>query len=172
MESKTIASRSIRFYVGSDHGGVEMREQLTDLLRDLGHKVAKIYGPANSGESVDYPDVAHDLSRDLLKSEENNIPAFGLLVCGTGQGMAISANKIPGIRAGAVGDAFSAKMIREHNDANVICLGQRVLGSELAGLILRIFVDSEFAGGRHGKRIDKINELDRQVQTAIPANPD
>ena len=73
--------------------------------------------------------------------------------------MAISANKIPGIRAGVVSDPFSAKMIREHNNANVICLGQRVLGSELAALILRTFVDSEFAGGRHERRVDKIGKL-------------
>jgi ribose 5-phosphate isomerase B len=151
----------MRFYVGSDHGGIEMREQLSKLLVSWGHDVVETLGPMVSSESVDYPDVAIDLSRALLKSEANNLPAFGLLICGTGQGMAISANKIPGIRAGAVSDAYSAKMIREHNDANVICLGQRVLGSELAGLILQSFIESEFGGGRHAKRVEKINNLDR-----------
>lgn len=150
----------MRFYVGSDHGGIEMREQLSTLLVSWGHDVVETFGPAESSESVDYPDVAIDLSRALLKSGENNVPAFGLLICGTGQGMAISANKIPGIRAGAVSDAYSAKMIREHNDANMICLGQRVLGSELAGLILGSFIESEFGGGRHINRVKKINELD------------
>ncbi|NKC01634.1 MAG: ribose 5-phosphate isomerase B [Pseudomonadales bacterium] len=149
----------MRFYVGSDHGGIEMREQLSDLLQDMGYEVADSFGPSESGESVDYPDVAQDLCRALLKSEAEDIATLGLLVCGTGQGMAISANKIPGIRAGAVGDAFSAKMIREHNNANVICLGQRVLGSELAALILQTFIDSEFAGGRHDKRVTKIEGL-------------
>ena len=148
------------FYVGSDHGGIEMREQLSKLLCSWGHEVVETFGPTESSEPVDYPDVALDLSRALLASAENEVPALGLLVCGTGQGMAISANKIPGIRAGVVSDAFSAKMIREHNNANVICLGQRVLGSELAGLLLRSFVDSEFAGGRHDKRVDKIGKLD------------
>jgi ribose 5-phosphate isomerase B len=153
----------MRFYVGSDHGGIQMREQLSKLLNIWGHEVVEVFGPTKSGEPVDYPDVALDLARALLNSEKDNIPALGLLVCGTGQGMAISANKIPGIRAGVVNDAFSAKMIREHNDANVICLGQRVLGSEVAGLLLRSFVDSEFAGGRHRQRVDKLSELDRKA---------
>lgn len=161
MESNKAGSHSIRFYIGSDHGGVELREYLAKLLKDWGYDVAKTYGPAKSGQPVDYPDVARDLCLALLKSEVNNIPTLGLLVCGTGQGMAISANKITGIRAGAVGDSFSAKMLREHNNANVICLGQRVLGSDLAGLIVRSFVEGEFAGGRHENRVDKINKLDR-----------
>tara|TARA_B110000467_G_C18206584_1_gene414877 strand:+ start:239 stop:718 length:480 start_codon:yes stop_codon:yes gene_type:complete len=154
----------MRVYVGSDHGGIEMREQLTALLIEWGHEVLETFGP-QSGESADYPDVAFDLCRALLANEESEVPAFGLLVCGTGQGMAISANKFPGIRAGAVGDAFSAKMIREHNDANVICLGQRVLGSELAALILRSYVESTFAGGRHETRVGKINRIDEQARS-------
>ncbi len=151
----------MRFYVGSDHGGIEMREQLATSLTNWGHEVVQTFGPTESSQSVDYPDVALTLGRAILDSEAKGSPAFGLLVCGTGQGMAISANKIPGIRAGVVNDAFSAKMIREHNNANVICLGQRVLGSELASLILQTFVESEFSGGRHGPRVDKINSLDQ-----------
>lgn len=150
----------MNFYVGSDHGGIDMREQLSELLTNWGHTVVSTFGPATSGESVDYPDVAVEVSNAVLEGEKNNAPAFGLLVCGTGQGMAISANKIPGIRAGAVSDAFSAKMIREHNDANIICLGQRVLGDELAALILRTFVESEFGGDRHARRVGKICALD------------
>ena len=153
----------MRVYVGSDHGGIEMREQLSALLIEWGHEVLETFGP-QSGESADYPDVASDLCRALLASEESDVLAFGLLVCGTGQGMAISANKFPGIRAGAVSDAFSAKMIREHNDANVICLGQRVLGSELAALILRSYIESTFAGGRHETRVGKINGIDEQAR--------
>ncbi len=150
----------MNFYVGSDHGGIDMREQLAELLSSWGHTVVSTFGPANSGESVDYPDVAVAVSNAVLEGEKNNAPAFGLLVCGTGQGMAISANKISGIRAGVVSDAFSAKMIREHNDANVICLGQRVLGDELAALILRTFVESDFGGDRHARRVGKICALD------------
>ena len=147
----------MRFYVGSDHGGVEMREQLSQLLLSRGHTIAETFGPAVSSESVDYPDVANDLCHALLSSDE---PAYGVLVCGTGQGMAISANKIPGIRAGVVSDVFSAKMIREHNNANVICLGQRVLGIGLASLLVESFVESEFEGGRHERRVTKIDGLD------------
>lgn len=160
-----MASASMHFYLGSDHGGIEMREHLAQLLHSWGHHVVDCFGPSESGESIDYPDVAIELSRALLKSGERNIPALGVLVCGTGQGMAMSANKIPGIRAGVVSDAFSAKMIREHNDANVICLGQRVLGSELASLILRCFVESEFAGGRHIKRVEKLNALEQRGES-------
>lgn len=146
----------MRFYVGSDHGGIEMREQLSELLRSWGHDIAESFGPEAPGEAVDYPDVAQALCKAVVKSEAEGTAANGLLVCGTGQGMAMSANKVEGIRAGAVADAFSAKMIREHNDANVICLGQRVLGDELAALILRTFVDAEFGAGRHARRVAKI----------------
>lgn len=148
----------MRFYVGSDHGGVEMREQLTGLLREWGHEVADVFGPISSGESVDYPDIAEKVCLAVITSDKI---AHGLLICGTGQGMAISANKLRGIRAAAVGDAFSARMIREHNNANVICLGQRVLGSELAALILQTYVESEFAGGRHENRVAKISALEK-----------
>lgn len=147
----------MKFFVGSDHGGVEMREQLSALLSEWGHEVSRAFGPADAGESVDYPDVATEVCAAVLDSDGD---AKGLLVCGTGQGMAISANKIPGIRAGVVSDAFSARMIREHNDANVICLGQRVLGSEVAALILKTFVESQFGGDRHERRVAKINALD------------
>lgn len=146
----------MQFYAGSDHGGIEMREQLSQLLRDWGHSVPKTFGPATSSEATDYPDVAEELCRALLASSDQT---FGLLVCGTGQGMAISANKIAGIRAGAVSDPFSAQMIREHNNANVICLGQRVLGDELAALTLRTFTEAAFAGGRHERRVGKMDAL-------------
>ena len=136
-----------------------MREQLSDLLKDWQFNVQAIFGPEIASDSVDYPDVAAQVCHKVLSDLQDNQPACGVLVCGTGQGMAISANKIPGIRAGVVSDPFSAKMIREHNNANVICLGQRVLGSELAALILRTFVDSEFAGGRHERRVNKIGKL-------------
>ena len=132
----------MNFYTGSDHGGIEMREQLAAVLRDWGHDVIETFGPADASESADYPDVAVQVSQAVLASNQNNQPAFGLLVCGTGQGMAISANKIPGIRAGAVSDPFSATMIREHNDANVIC---------------RIGLHGEFCTGLNRGRQDQIN---------------
>lgn len=142
----------MRFHVGSDHGGVHLRAELAGALRIWGHEIASESGPASPDEKADYPDVAHTVARRVAEDPGS----FGLLVCGTGQGMAISANKVPGIRAGVVGDAFSARMLREHNDANVICLGERVLGSELAKTVLAAFVSATFEGGRHQRRVDKI----------------
>ncbi len=145
----------MRLHLGSDHGGVALRDELARFLRDNGHDVAGISGPTAADEKADYPDVAGEVCRALLADEGS----FGLLVCGTGQGMAISANKVPGIRAGVVGDVFSARMIRAHNDANVICLGERVTGVELAKALLEAFVSTEFEGGRHQRRVDKIAGL-------------
>ena len=143
---------SLRFHLGSDHGGVTLREFLADELRKSGHEVVSTSGPAPGGDSVDYPDVAKQVC-DLVKDDAGS---FGLLVCGTGQGMAMTANAVPGIRAGVVSDVFSARMTREHNDANVLCLGERVLGTELAREILDAFTRASFEGGRHQRRVSKI----------------
>lgn len=142
----------MRLHIGSDHGGVALREALAATLREGGHEVVDVAGPITAEEKADYPDVAGQVCRAVL----DDPGSFGLLVCGTGQGMAISANKVPGIRAGVVGDVFSARMIRAHNDANVICLGERVTGVELARALLDAFVTTEFEGGRHQRRVDKI----------------
>ncbi len=150
----------MKFHVGSDHGGVTLREILCESLRGWEHAIVSVSGPVNAGEKADYPDVASAVCRRVLAARaQGEADVFGLLVCGTGPGMAIAANKVPGIRAGVVGDAFSAQMIRGHNDANVICLGERVVGSELAKVLLRAFVDTPFEGGRHARRVDKINAL-------------
>lgn len=147
----------MRFHVGSDHGGVELRKVLIAALAEWELPVDSVSGPAEAGERVDYPDVAAEVCRRVLADRQRGQrEVYGLLICGTGQGVAMTANKFAGIRAGVVGDAFSAKMIRAHNDANVICLGERVLGTELAKLLLRTFVDAEFEGGRHARRVEKI----------------
>lgn len=137
--------------VGSDHGGVALRTQVAQDLKAAGFSVV-VVGPADGAGSVDYPEVAHDVCAQVLATPD----ALGVLVCGTGQGMAISANKVAGIRAAVVSDVFSAKMARAHNNANVLCLGQRVLGSELARELLQAFVASEFEGGRHARRVGKM----------------
>jgi ribose 5-phosphate isomerase B len=141
-----------RFHVGSDHGGVSLRRQLAAALREWGHEVSSESGPASAEQRADYPDVAREVCGRVLEDPGS----FGLLVCGTGQGMAMTANKLPGVRAGVVGDAFSARMLREHNDANVICVGERVLGGELAKTVLAAFIQARFEGGRHQARVDKI----------------
>ena len=122
-------------------------------LEGRGMKVRARLGPDTAGESVDYPDVAHQLCAAVLSAHGG----VGILVCGTGQGMAISANKVRGIRAGVASDPFSARMLRAHNDANVLCLGERVLGTELAKVVFDAFVDAEFEGGRHARRVAKID---------------
>jgi ribose 5-phosphate isomerase B len=153
-------SQIMRFHVGSDHGGVTLRKLLITALRDWGITVLSEVGPDLPSVSVDYPDVTHEVCHRLLRDRAaghvGHDDVYALLVCGTGQGMAMSANRLAGIRAGVVADPFSARMIRQHNDANVICMGERVLGSELAKLLLREFIDARFEGGRHTQRVAKI----------------
>ena len=138
-----------RIYVGCDHGGLEMKLDLVALLKERGWEVVD-YG-CDSPESVDYPDYAALVGAKVA----SDTGSLGLLVCGTGIGMSIAANKVKGIRAALCSDCFSAEMTRRHNDANIICLGGRVLGPELARAILVSFIDAPFDGGRHQRRIDK-----------------
>lgn len=142
----------MRVHVGSDHAGIELRRELAAALHAWGHEVASETGPVSAVDSVDYPDIAAIVSAKVLGEPGS----LGLLVCGTGQGVAIAANKHPKIRAAVVLDPFSAQMAREHNDANVLCLGARVVGSELAKVLLRTFLEATFAGGRHARRVAKI----------------
>ena len=109
-------------------------------------------------DSVDYSDFAQKACDKVLKEEAD----FAILVCGTGLGMSISANKIDGIRAACVSEAFSARMSRAHNDANCLCLGARVIGSETAKMIVEEFVKTDFEGGRHQRRVDKITEIEKR----------
>lgn len=145
----------MRFHVGSDHGGVELRKVLVAALAEWEIPVLAEYGPAAPGEKADYPNVARELAQAVVRDRgrDGGEDVFGLLVCGTGQGVAMTANKVPGVRAGVVSDVFSAKMIRAHNDAQVLCLGERVLGTELAKQLLRAFIDTPFEGGRHARRV-------------------
>ena len=142
----------MRIHLGSDHGGVALRRVLAAALAAGGHEIVSEDGPADASASVDYPDVAAEVCRRVLADPGS----IGVLVCGTGQGMAIAANKIPGIRAAVVADPFSARMAREHNDANVLCLGERVLGIELAKVLALEFIGAAFVGGRHARRVAKL----------------
>ena len=142
----------MRVYLGSDHGAIELRLVLAAAVREWGHELVSEIGPTEVGESVDYPDIAAQLAASVL----GDPGSFGVLACGTGQGMAMAANKIPGIRAAVVLDGYSARMAREHNDANVLCLGARVVGAGLAIDIAQAFFGASFEGGRHAKRLEKI----------------
>ncbi len=139
-----------KIFFASDHAGLELKRALIERSSATGHEV-RDFGTDNA-DSCDYPDFAHALCEALKSSPE----ALGVLVCGTGIGMSISANRHAHIRAALCGDLFSAQATREHNNANVLCLGSRVTGPGLAEKIFEVFVGTEFEGGRHQRRIDKI----------------
>jgi len=138
----------VKVAIGCDHGGIDLKNAVLAVLAELGHE-ADDQG-CNSTESVDYPDFAKSVSR-LVKEGKCQC---GILICGTGIGMSMAANRIPGIRAALCNEMFAAKMSREHNDANILCLGARVIGPGLAAEIVRTWMTSDFAGGRHQRRID------------------
>ncbi len=140
----------MRILTGSDHGGLSLKKLLVERLRAQGHEVVDV--GTDTTTSCDYPDFAVPVARGVAAGEAD----FGLLVCGTGQGMAMTANRVPGVRAAVVGDTFTAKATRQHNDANVLCLGERVVGPGLAAEILDQFLATAFEGGRHIGRIAKI----------------
>ncbi len=140
--------------LGCDHGGVDLRASLRDRLMARGYRVVS-HGPEDE-TSVDYPDVAITVCREVVHGEAD----LGILVCGTGLGMSIAANKVPGIRAALLSDCYSAEMARTHNNANVIALGGRTIGPELAWHIVTNFLDNEFSGGRHQVRIDKVSAIE------------
>ena len=140
--------------VGSDHAGYALKEQLADELRDLGHEVLDL--GVHSNDRVDYPDFGAAVGRAVAGGDAE----LGLCVCGSGIGIAMAANKIPGVRAATVHDATSARLSRQHNDANVLCLGERLTEPGVASEALRAWLDAEFEGGRHIGRIDKLSDLD------------
>ncbi len=141
--------------VGSDHAGLALRHEAMRVARDKGFDVLDV--GTFSGDSVDYPDYARQVGEAVAAGRAR----LGILVCGTGIGMSIAANKVKGVRAALCGSEFEARMARAHNDANVLCLGERVLGGGLAASIVAAFLDAPFEGGRHQRRVDKIAALDR-----------
>jgi ribose 5-phosphate isomerase B len=137
--------------VGCDHAGLELKQSLVAELERRGLTV-RDYG-TNSGDSCDYPDFAHALASAIQRAEIGR----GLLVCGTGIGMSIAANRHAGVRAVVCSESFSARMAREHNDANVLCIGARVVGLGVAIDLLDAFLNTAFAGGRHAPRVAKLD---------------
>lgn len=140
--------------IGCDHGGFELKEHILKHLKEIGVEY-KDYG-TYSEDSVDYPDCA----KPVCKAIQDGTATSGILICGTGIGISIAANKHKGIRAALCSDVYSAKMTKMHNDANVICLGGRVTGRELAFMIIDTWLATEFEGGRHTARIKKIHEIE------------
>ncbi len=143
--------------IGADHGGFELKKQIISHLESKGVKVLDM--GAYDAQSVDYPDYAPPVCRAVLSGEAD----YGILICGTGIGISISANKIEGVRCALLGDTFSAKMAREHNDANVMALGARVLGVGLALEIVDTFIGTDFShDDRHSRRIQKMMDLEKR----------
>ncbi len=140
--------------VGADHAGYRLKEHLVRFLQLQGHQVEDL--GTFSKESVDYPDYAAAVASAVAAGRADR----GLIVCGTGVGVAMTANKVDGIRAAACNDLFTAGKAREHNDANVLALGARIVGEGLAEGIVQRFMESDFEAGRHQRRIDKIQELE------------
>lgn len=142
------------FAIAADHAGVSLKAELVAELKKLGHEVNDL-GP-DSTASVDYPDYATKLTALVTKGT----PALGILVCGTGIGMSIAANKVHGIRAAVCRTEYEARLTRMHNDANVLCLGSRVTGGGVALEIAKVFLATGFDGGRHQARLDKVKALE------------
>jgi ribose 5-phosphate isomerase B len=146
----------MKIALGCDHGGLEHKNAIGEFLKENGFEVVDfgIYEQV----SVDYPDIAKKVCESIIKGETER----GILVCGTGIGMSIAANKYKGIRAAACSEHFSAKYTRLHNNSNVLCLGGRVVGVGTAIELADLFVNTEFEGGRHQNRIDKITEIENK----------
>jgi ribose 5-phosphate isomerase B len=146
----------MKLVIASDHAGLGLKTELLEVLKARGVEVQDL--GTHSGESVDYPDFASRLSRSVGACD---FP-LGVLICGTGIGMSIVANKYRGVRAALCTTEFEARMARAHNDANVLCLGQRVVGGGVAKAILEAFLEQPFEGGRHEKRVQKIRDAENE----------
>jgi ribose 5-phosphate isomerase B len=144
----------MKIAIGSDHGGFVLKSEILKYVQEAGYEI-KDFG-CYSADSVDYPDVAHEVAEAVVKGDYDR----GILICGTGIGISIAANKVPGIRAALCGDCFSAKASREHNDANILAMGERVIGAGLAKMITEIWLNTEFTGGRHTQRVGKIGDIE------------
>ena len=142
--------------IGSDHGGLALKTTLNSYLKRRGFEVTD--AGTNSDASVDYPDFGRKVAETVISGEAE----LGILICGTGIGMSIAANKIPGIRAALVTDVFMARMAKEHNNANVLVLGGRVLDEQKACDLVGAWLDATFEGGRHQERLDKITALEKK----------
>lgn len=146
----------MKIAIAADHGGYELKDSMVEYIKSLGNEVVDL--GTNSADSVDYPDYAKKVCEEIQQGNSD----LGILICGTGIGMSLAANKFEGIRAACVSDVYSAKMSRNHNNANVLCIGARVIGDEVAKLIIKTFLENEFEAGRHQRRVDKIMAFEKE----------
>ena len=141
---------SKKFYIATDHAGYAVKAYVKEFVTSLGHEIIDL-GP-DSADRVDYPDFAKKCADAVIADEGS----FGILICGTGIGISISANKVPGIRAALCHDHYTAMLTRQHNDANILCFGERVVGKGVIEDMIEVFANTEFEGGRHAGRVSKI----------------
>ena len=146
----------MKIAIAADHGGFELKDSMVEYIKSIGNEVVDL--GTNSADSVDYPDYAKKVCEEIQQGNSD----LGILICGTGIGMSLAANKFEGIRAACVSDVYSAKMSRNHNNANVLCIGARVIGDEVAKLIIKTFLENEFEAGRHQRRVDKIMAFEKE----------
>jgi ribose 5-phosphate isomerase B len=144
--------------IASDHGGLELKERIKSYLAGRGIAVRDL--GTDNGDSVDYPDFGEKVGRAVSRGEAHQ----GILICGTGIGMSIVANKFPGVRAALICDEYTARMSKEHNNANVLVLGGRVQNGDQASNMIGVWLDAEFEGGRHQKRLDKIAQIEEDIR--------
>ena len=145
----------MKIALGNDHAAVEMKEIVKAYLEEKGYEVLNL--GTDTHDSVDYPDYGAAVGRAVVNGDAN----FGIAICGSGVGISIAANKVKGVRAVCCSEPYSARMSRQHNNANVLCFGARVVGPEMAKMIIDEFLSAEFLGGRHQARVDKIIALEQ-----------
>ncbi|HEX9021423.1 MAG TPA: ribose 5-phosphate isomerase B [Nitrospirota bacterium] len=149
----------MKLAIGSDHGGVELKQAVLDFIKTIKNIEVTDYGTSGK-DSVDYPDFGKKVSEAV----SNGSAERGILICGTGIGMSMVANRYPNVRAALCHDHFTARMSREHNDANVLAMGERVIGKGVALEIVKTWLEAEFAGGRHRIRLDKIRDIEQSIK--------
>ncbi|MDW8552855.1 MULTISPECIES: ribose 5-phosphate isomerase B [Staphylococcus] len=146
----------MKIAIGNDHVGFELKPAIKTYLKELGHEVIDI--GTNSSERTNYPDYGKQVATSVVEKKAD----LGILICGTGIGISIAANKVSGIRAVVCSEPYTAKLSREHNNTNILAFGSRVIGSELAKMIVKEWLEAKFEGGRHQDRIDSISEIENK----------
>ena len=148
----------MKIVIGNDHAAVELKNEIMAYVKELGHEVVN-FG-TDTHESCHYPEIGARVGRAVVEEDYD----CGILICGTGVGISISANKVPGVRAAVCSDVTTAHLVKEHNNANIIAFGARIVGTELAKDIVKAYLEAEFLGGRHATRVDMIHEIEQQYK--------
>lgn len=146
----------MKIAIGNDHAAVELKKEIMEYVKSLGHEVINL--GTDSSASCNYPEYGVKVGRMVVSGEAD----CGILICGTGVGISIAANKVKGVRCGVCSDVTTAHLVKEHNNANIIAFGARIVGSELAKDIVKAYLEAEFLGGRHQERVDMITQIERQ----------